>query len=185
MILQDKRLRKQCCSRAFIPETRISNVDSVMIVEIREMVSFELGKEIEIDVFLSCVRQRENSESPWGIKPQAFGFRAPMLYHWATETPQWARSIMKLIWHASCILLYEIGNRPLSPWSFCDSVVGHRSAESEGLSFDSSLGRRIFPLSHARDKTKNIFLYHLPHINYIHYLVTKAKIRKRIERGHL
>ena len=51
VILQDKRLRKQCCLRAFIPETRISNVDSVMIVEIREMVSFELGKEIEKDVF--------------------------------------------------------------------------------------------------------------------------------------
>ena len=33
-----------------------------------------------------------------------------------------------------------------------DSTV-HRSAESEGLRFDSSLS-----LSHARDKTKNIFL---------------------------
>ena len=28
-----------------------------------------------------------------------------MLYHWATETPWWARSIMKFLWHASCILL--------------------------------------------------------------------------------
>ena len=25
-------------------------------------------------------------ESPWGIEPETFGFRAPMLYHWATET---------------------------------------------------------------------------------------------------
>ena len=34
---------------------KISNVDSVMFVyRIREMVSFELGKEIEKDVFLSC-----------------------------------------------------------------------------------------------------------------------------------
>ena len=131
------------------------------------------------------MRQRENSESPWGIKPQAFGFCAPMLYHWATETPQWARSIMKLIWHASCILLYEIGNRPLSPWSFCDSVVGHRSAESEGLSFDSSLGRRIFPLSHVRDKTKNIFLYHLPHINYIHYRYQGEDTEEDRERASL
>ena len=28
-----------------------------------------------------------------------------MLYHWATETLPWARSIIKFIWHASCILL--------------------------------------------------------------------------------
>ena len=25
--------------------------------------------------------------------------------HWATETPRWARSFTKFIWHASCILL--------------------------------------------------------------------------------
>ena len=37
---------------------------SVIIVEIMEMVSFEHGKEIEKDVFLSCVRQGENSGSP-------------------------------------------------------------------------------------------------------------------------
>ena len=36
----------------------------------------------------------------------------------------------------------------------------HRSAESEGLRFDSSWGLRIFSLSHARDKTKkNLSLY--------------------------
>ena len=36
-----------------------------------------------------------------------------------------------------------------------------RSAESEGLRCDSSWGLRIFSLSHARDKTKNIFRYKL------------------------
>ena len=40
----------------------------------------------------------------------------------------------------------------------CGLVVQHRNAESEGLRFDSSWGIRIFSLSHARDKTKNIFL---------------------------
>ena len=47
--------------------TRISNVDSVMFINrIREMVSFELGKEIEKDVFrlVTSVGQRKNSESP-------------------------------------------------------------------------------------------------------------------------
>ena len=34
----------------------------------------------------------------------------------------------------------------------------HRSAECEDLRFNSSWGLRIFSLSHARDKTKNIFL---------------------------
>ena len=45
---------------------RISNVDSVMFANrIREMVSFELGKEIEKDVFrlVTSVGQRKNSES--------------------------------------------------------------------------------------------------------------------------
>ena len=31
--------------------------------------------------------------------------------------------------------------------------------ESEGLRFDSSWGLGIFSVSHADDKTKNIFLY--------------------------
>ena len=73
----------------------------------REMVSFELSKEIEKDVFclVMSIGQRKNFESLWGIKPQTFGFCTPMLYQWATETLQWARSIMKLIWCASLILL--------------------------------------------------------------------------------
>ena len=49
------------------------------------MESFELGKEIEKGVFIffrivTSVGQRKNFESPWGIEPQTFGFRAPMLY---------------------------------------------------------------------------------------------------------
>ena len=41
---------------------RISNVDSVMFVNrLREMVSFELGKEIEKDVFMSC-HERESKK---------------------------------------------------------------------------------------------------------------------------
>ena len=41
----------------------------------------------------------------------------------------------------------------------CFSVVEHRSAESKGLRFVSSWRLRIFSISHARDKTANIFLY--------------------------
>ena len=46
---------------------RISNVDGVMfVIEIRDMVSFELGKETEKDVFLlvTSVGKRNTSESP-------------------------------------------------------------------------------------------------------------------------
>ena len=47
------------------------------------MVSFEVGKEIEKDIFrlVTWVGQRKNSESLWGVEPQTFGFRATMLYH--------------------------------------------------------------------------------------------------------
>ena len=40
-------------------------------------------------------------------------------------------------------------------------MIEHRSTEFACLRFDSSWGLRIFSLSHARDKTKNIFLYFL------------------------
>ena len=50
--------------------------------------------------------------------------------------------------------LYELHNRPRSPWSLCGSVIEHWSAETEGLRLDSSWGLRIFSLSHARDKRK-------------------------------
>ena len=45
------------------------------------MVSFKIGKEKEKGVFrlVTIVGQRKNS--PRGIEPQTFGFRAPMLYH--------------------------------------------------------------------------------------------------------
>ena len=61
-------------------------------------------------------------------------------------------------WQYARRVSYGLRNAPSSPWSLCSSVLEHRSAESEGLRVDSSWGFRIFSLSHARDKTKNIFL---------------------------
>ena len=46
-----------------------------------------------------------------------------------------------------------------SPQTRCDSVVEHRSAETESLRFDSSWELRIVYLSHARDKTKKRILF--------------------------
>ena len=68
---------------------RISNVNGVMFVNrISKMGSFELDKEIEKDFFclVTSMGQRKKFKSPWGIEPQTFGFRTPVLYHWSTET---------------------------------------------------------------------------------------------------
>ena len=46
-----------------------------------------LGKEKDVVRLVTSVVQRKNSECPWGLGPQTFGFRASMLYHWTTETP--------------------------------------------------------------------------------------------------
>ena len=85
---------------------RISNVDGVMFVEkkIREMVSFELGKEIKKDVFfvLSQAWDKERILSPReesNFRPSDSALRC------STTEPRWARCITKSIWHASCILL--------------------------------------------------------------------------------
>ena len=47
------------------------------------MVSFELCKEIEKDVFrlVMSMGQRKNSESLLGIELQTFRFCTPMFYH--------------------------------------------------------------------------------------------------------
>ena len=54
-------------------------------------------------------------------------------------------------------VIYELRKGNCLPYSLCGSVVKHRSAESEGLRFDSSWG--MFSLSYARDETKNTFLF--------------------------
>ena len=73
---------------------------------ISEMVSLELDKEIEKDVFhlFMSMGQRKNSEFPWGIEPQTFrNLHSVMLYHWDTETLWWVRSLMRFTLHTSRI----------------------------------------------------------------------------------
>ena len=59
---------------------------------------------LEKDIFrlVTSVGQRKNSESPWGIKPQTFGFNALPLSH--RDSMVSSRSITKFIWHTSCIM---------------------------------------------------------------------------------
>ena len=62
--LHGKRVYYEVHMTRILDTARISNVDSVMFVDrkIREMVSFELGKEIKKDIFrlVTSVGQRKN-----------------------------------------------------------------------------------------------------------------------------
>ena len=74
------------------------------------MVSFGIGEEIEKHVFVvqSRVWNKENILSPHKeSNVRAFGFRAPMPYHWATETLNKVISITKFIYdkRPACLLI--------------------------------------------------------------------------------
>ena len=85
-------------------------------------------------------------------------------------------------------IMLELRSGPCSPYSFCSSVVEHRSAEFEGLRCDFKWGSRIFSLSYARDKRKNLFLYFfselmnlpsflfnfLPYVYFLNYSAQKV-----------
>ena len=123
------------------------------------------------DVFclVTSMRQRNNSEFPWGIEPLTFGFCTVMLHHWVrigvNQTLRLSESeslrfdccdITMVIWWLSDACSDAL---PLS-WNW--------SAGSEGLRFNSSWGLRIFSLSNACDKTKNIFLYFFTELKTCH-----------------
>ena len=55
-----------------------------------KQMNFELGSRVKKDVFRFFsheLRQRKPCRFPHEIKPQTFGFRAPMLCQGATENP--------------------------------------------------------------------------------------------------
>ena len=53
-------------------------------------------------------------------------------------------------------------------------MIEHRNEEYESLRFDSSWGFRIFSLFHARDKTKNIFLYFFTELKTYEFGILQA-----------
>ena len=63
----------------------LSAVKGIFENRIRDMVSFELGREIEKDVFRLVISagQRKNCESPWGIEP--FSLCGSVVEHRSTE----------------------------------------------------------------------------------------------------
>ena len=66
---------------------------------LRKMVSFELGKEMQKGDFrlVTSVWQKKKFWVPMGNWTSDLQCRVPMLYHWATETLRWARSITKFL----------------------------------------------------------------------------------------
>ena len=65
-------------------------------------------------------------------------------------------------------IIYELRNGPCSPSTLSGSAEEHRSAKSDGLKSDSSWGLRIVSLSHAREKTKDIFFYFFTELKTIY-----------------
>ena len=53
-----------------------------VVNRIREVVRFELSKEIEkyVSRFVRSEGQRKNPETAWGIKPQTFGLSTHLSY---------------------------------------------------------------------------------------------------------
>ena len=91
------------------------------------------------------------------FRPSDFMLQCEILYHpfYSIITNMTLLTLLILaVWRTH--ELYE----PLSSLSLSGSEGEHQSSESEGLRFDSSWGLRLFTLSHACDKMKNIFFYH-------------------------
>ena len=133
------------------------------------MLSFEPSKEIEKDVFSSCVGQRKKFWIPTSNRPTArisirilLGFlslcRAQNLLSFLFYLQNMTLTTLLILTICRTRVIYELRYGPCSPQSLCGSVVEHRSTESEGLRFDSLQGLGLLSLSHARDKTKK----HLP-----------------------
>ena len=117
------------------------------------MVSFELGKEIEEDVSLLVTSVGQGNDSSISIfLPSSKLTICHILFYKYDATDIADLSSLLDACHIDFVI--DLAHR-----SCCCSVVEHRSTKSEDLMFDSSLELRLFSLSHARDKTKNIFLF--------------------------
>ena len=123
------------------------------------MVSFELGKDIEKDVFSSCRERgtKKKKKKFWvPIRSQtsdlrirrsgARKFTISLIY----INKHYALNIADLSSIQDTCHMNVVIHRGVSVVQWLE----HRSVESKGLRFDSSLVLRIFSVSHARDKKK-------------------------------
>ena len=107
------------------------------------MVSFELGREMEKDVLCLVTSQgtfrKKNSESPWGDTHYAIDVADPS----SMQDARHMNFIIDLAHHGISMAQWQsVGAQNLKVWG----LIPHGDSE-------------FFSLSHACDKTKNIFLY--------------------------
>ena len=109
--------------------------------------------------------QRKNSEFPWGIEPLTFGFCIVMLYHWARIG---VNQTLRLSESES--LRFDCCDITMVIWFvlWCSATELELECGTVGLRFNSSWGLRIFSLSNACDKTKNILLYFFTELKTYH-----------------
>ena len=90
------------CTSYVISKSRYRVKKKCALIKVTKNSGTESNKYLEKDFFLfvTCMGQRKF------LSPdEEFGFRTPILYHWATKTLRRARSIAKFIWHVFCKLL--------------------------------------------------------------------------------
>ena len=139
------------------------------------MVGFELGKETKKDGFFSSCHEwgqrKTNHLSPFLHRAQNSLSFFPYLQNMTLST---------LLILAVCRtrVIYKLRDRPRSPWGLCGSVVQHRSAESEGLRFDSSWG-----LCSTLVKRRKKFLLSFNYYCSSHRLRTNNGMGRKSHRG--
>ena len=108
--------------------------------------------------------QRKNSEFPWGIEPLHCD-ALPLSQNRSQSNLKTFR-----IWKSKVWLLWYNHGYLMVIWFvlWCSATELELECGTVGLRFNSSWGLRIFSLSKARDKTKNIFLYFFTELKTYH-----------------
>ena len=136
-------------------------------------INTNLGQRIKKDVFCLVVNmgQKKNSESLWGIKPQASWGRRIFLCPTLAMRRKTSffisltssKFIISLFLFTNMMLLTLLTLQDLFHKNFIidlahhrlrGSMVEYRNSESKGLRFNSWWGLRIFSLFHACEKMK-------------------------------
>ena len=125
-------------------------------------VLVKIDKNLEKDVFrlITSVGRRKNSESPWGIEPQTFGFRAPILslisIHKHDSIDIADPSSMQDVCHMNFVINLTHWRVSVAQWY---SIGARTFAESEGLRFHSSWGLKTFFHSQLWEYAKHLSLF--------------------------
>ena len=139
-------------------------------------VLVKIDKNLEKDVFrlITSVGRRKNSEFPWGIEPQTFGFRAPIL------------SLISIHKHDSIDIADPSSMHSLK--SLCGSVVEHRSADLRGIRRSEVpflMGTQdFFSSSNDYENMQNIFLYFFIELKTYHLSYSIGKTCWKIATGN-